>query len=67
MISIEQHIDNDRNEATEAMMMSLHMGIVTESGYNWSQADFEDMAKEVGFSEFKFMTLYETQAAIAIK
>ena len=69
LVSIELHIDNERSSSAslEAMMMSLHMGIVTEEGYNWSQEDFETMAREVGFTEFKFMPLYEAQAAIAIK
>lgn len=48
-------------------MMSLHMGVITEEGYNWSQDDFEMMAREVGFTEFKFLPLHESEAAIAIK
>lgn len=66
-VSIEQHIDNDRKKALDGFMMSLHMGVITEEGYNWSQDDFEMMAREVGFTEFKFLPLHESEAAIAIK
>ena len=67
LMSIEDHIDNDRRVNTEGLIASLNMGIVTPGGYNWSESDFQKMAREVGFTKFELLNLTSHSAAIAYK
>lgn len=67
-VVIENIIDDDRKVNAFGMMMSLHMLVETEEGYDFSGADFDDLAKEAGFRETRVMPLTgPASAAIAIK
>jgi len=50
------------------LLMSLNMLIETEGGYDFSKADFEEIAFEIGFKKTESMPLAgPTSAVIAIK
>jgi len=67
-VVIENIIDDDRRQNAFGLMMSLNMLIETPSGYDFSRADFDAMAKEVGFKSTSLMPLAgPSSAAIAIK
>ncbi len=68
LVVLENIIDDDRKVNAFGMLMSLNMLIETEEGYDFSGADFDALAKEVGFSETLIMPLTgPASAAIAIK
>jgi len=68
LIVIENVIDNNRSENAFGLMMSLNMLIETSEGYDFSKADFEVWAQEIGFKEVYSMPLTgPSSALIAIK
>jgi len=67
-VVIENIIDNDRRENSFGLLMSLNMLIETENGYDFSKADFDELAYEIGFSRTESMPLAgPTSALIGIK
>jgi len=67
-VVIENIIDDDRRENAFGLMMSLNMLIETETGYDFTFADFNSMVREAGFKETSIIPLTgPTSAAIAIK
>ncbi len=67
-VVIEAFIDNDRKENAFGLMASLNMLIETDAGYDFSPADFEEIAMEVGFKEVSHMPLTgPASAVIAVK
>ena len=68
LVVIENVIDDDRRENTFGLLMSLNMLIESESGYDFSKTDFDELAYEIGFSKTESMVLTgPTSAVIAIK
>lgn len=68
LIVIENIIDNDRRHNAFGLMMSLNMAIETDEGYDFTAADFDKLAKQVGFEKTDIMPLTgPTSAIIAIK
>ena len=68
LIVIENIIDDDRRQNAFGLMMSLNMAIETEEGYDFTAADFDNMAKQVGFKSINVMPLTgPSSAVIAIK
>jgi predicted O-methyltransferase YrrM len=67
-IAIENVIDNDRRNNAFGMMMSLNMLIETAHGFDYTVADFDGWAKQIGFISTSIMALTgPTSAAIAYK
>lgn len=67
-VVIENIIDDNRSQNAFGLMMSLNMLLETEEGYDFSGADFDELAKEIGFSETRVMPLTgPASAAIAVK
>ncbi|ANE51596.1 methyltransferase [Flavisolibacter tropicus] len=67
-IVIEGIIDNERKENTFGLLMSLNMLIETQAGYDFTFNDFQNLAKEAGFTRFELLHLAgPTSAAIAYK
>ena len=67
-VVIENIIDDNRSQNAFGLMMSLNMLMETEEGYDFSGADFDELAKEAGFKETRVMPLTgPASAAIAIK
>lgn len=67
-VVIENIIDADRSKNAFGLMMSLNMLIETPEGYDFSAADFNELAKEAGFKSTSLMHLTgPSSAAIAIK
>lgn len=67
-VVIENIIDDNRSQNAFGLMMSLNMLMETEAGYDFSGADFDELAMEAGFSETRVMPLTgPASAAIAIK
>lgn len=67
-VVIENIIDEDRRQNAFGLMMSLNMLIETTDGYDFSKADFDVLAKEVGFKNTSLIPLTgPSSAAIAIK
>ncbi len=67
-IVIENIIDDERNKNAFGLMMSLNMAIETDQGFDFTAADFDQWAKEVGFSQTSVMPLTgPSSAVIAIK
>jgi len=67
-IAIENVIDNERKQNAFGMMMSLNMLIETGEGFDYTFADFDKWAKQVGFKSTSLMPLTgPTSAAIAYK
>lgn len=65
---IELILDNERRHNTMGLLMSVNMLIESEGGFNFTQADFEGWAKEVGFRTVRFEALAgPTSVAIARK
>ncbi len=65
---IELIIDNERKANTFALLMSLNMLIESDGGFNYTLAEFEQWAKEAGFSRVESYPLAgPTSAAIAYK
>ncbi len=68
LIVIENIIDDDRNKNAFGLMMSLNMAIETEQGFDFTASDFNQWAKEAGFSSTSVMPLTgPSSAVIAIK
>ena len=68
LIVIENIIDNERNKNAFGLMMSLNMAIETDKGFDFTSADFDEWAKETGFSRTSVMPLTgPSSAVIAIK
>lgn len=68
LVIIENIIDDNRSENSFGLLMSLNMLIETPEGYDFSAADFGDLAKEAGFKEVSIIPLSgPTSAAIATK
>lgn len=68
LIVIENVIDDNRSENAFGLMMSLNMLIETSEGYDFSKADFDVWAQEVGFSAVHSMPLTgPSSALIALK
>lgn len=67
-VAIENVIDDDRKANVFGLMMSLNMLIETGTGFDYTFADFNRWAKQVGFSSTSLLPLVgPTSAAIAIK
>lgn len=67
-VVIENIIDNDRNKNAFGLMISLNMMIETPEGFDFTAADFDGWANEIGFSETSIMPLTgPSSAVIAIK
>ncbi|PCH93660.1 MAG: methyltransferase [Bacteroidetes bacterium] len=68
LVVIENIIDDNRSENAFGLMMSLNMLIETAEGYDFSAADFNEWATEIGFSSTSKMPLTgPSSAVIAIK
>jgi precorrin-6B methylase 2 len=67
-VVIENIIDDERSKNAFGLMMSLNMLIETPEGFDFTAADFNEWAREAGFSETSVMPLTgPSSAAIAIK
>lgn len=67
-IVIENIIDDQRNQNAFGLMMSLNMAIETDHGFDFTAANFDQWAKEAGFSQTHVMPLTgPSSAVIAIK
>ncbi|MNY39071.1 O-methyltransferase [compost metagenome] len=67
-VAIEGIIDDDRNKNAFGLMMSINMLIETGSGFDYTFADFNKWAKEIGFRSTSLLPLAgPTSAAIAYK
>ena len=61
-------IDNDRNKNTFGLLMSLNMLIENGYAFDYTQQDFENWAKQVGFKRTELIPLAgPTSAALAYK
>ncbi len=68
LIVIENIIDDERRENSFGLLMSLNMLIELGNGFDFTGADFDGWAKEVGFRETSVMPLTgPASAVIAIK
>ncbi|MCH8231292.1 MAG: methyltransferase [Bacteroidetes bacterium] len=68
LVVIENIIDDNRSENAFGLMMSLNMLIETPEGFDFSAADFDGWAKEIGFTQTSKMPLTgPSSAVIAIK
>ena len=68
LVVIENIIDDNRSENAFGLMMSLNMIIETPEGFDFSAADFDGWAKEIGFAQSSIMHLTgPSSAVIAIK
>ncbi len=67
-VAIEGIIDDERRKNVFGMMMSINMLIETGTGFDYTFADFNRWAKEVGFTSTSLLQLAgPTSAAIAYK
>jgi len=67
-VAIESIIDNERRKNTEGLLMSLHMLLVTNGGFDFTAADFDLWAKKTGFKRTTFMPLSsDSNCVIAYK
>ncbi len=68
LIVIENIIDNERRKNAFGLMMSLNMLIETPEGYDFTAADFDSWATDVGFRETTLIPLAgPSSAVVAIK
>ena len=68
LVVIENIIDDHRRKNVFGLMMSLHMNLETLEGFDFSAADFNEWAKEAGFTKTVLMPLIgPSSAVIAIK
>jgi hypothetical protein len=68
LIVIENIIDDERNKNAFGLMMSLNMAIETDQGFDFTASDFNQWAKEAGFSRTDVMPLTgPSSAVVAIK
>jgi len=61
---IENIIDDNRSKNAFGLMMSLNMLIETPEGYDFSAVDFDDWAKETGFSKTLVIPLAGPSSAV---
>lgn len=54
---IEMILDNERKENTFGLLMSLNMLIESDSGFNYTQKEFNQWASEAGFKSVDFIPL----------
>lgn len=67
-VAVENVIDENRNKNAFGLMMSLNMLIETGTGFDYTLADFNKWATQVGFKSTSMMPLAgPTSAAIAVK
>lgn len=67
-VSIESYIDDERRKNTTGLLMSLHMLLLTEGGFDCSVSDFKRWALEVGFKQAELFALSgDSNAMIAYK
>lgn len=66
-IAIENVIDEDRRVRTDGFLMSLNMLVETPGGFDYSEGDFKEWVKEIGFKSTEFISLAGNTAAIAYK
>jgi 2-polyprenyl-3-methyl-5-hydroxy-6-metoxy-1,4-benzoquinol methylase len=57
LVIIEMILDNDRKENTFGLLMSLNMLIESDSGFNYTQKEFQQWASEAGFKSVDFIPL----------
>jgi len=68
LVVMENIIDDNRSENAFGLMMSLNMLIETPEGFDFSAADFDGWAKQIGFTQTSKMPLTgPSSAVIAIK
>ncbi|MFQ5583524.1 MAG: methyltransferase [Calditrichia bacterium] len=68
LIAIENIIDNERRKNTFGLLMSLNMLIEVGDGFDFTGADFDRWAKEIGFEETTILPLTgPASAAITVK
>jgi len=68
LIVVENIIDPDRKENTFGLAMSLHMQLVTNEGFDYSEMDFQGWIQEIGFKKAEIIKLIgPSRAAIAYK
>jgi len=68
LVVIENIIDDNRDTNTFGLMMSLNMLIETPEGYDFSAADFNGWANEIGYTKTSMIPLTgPSSAVIAIK
>ncbi len=67
-VAIENVIDDNRKDNVFGLLMSLNMLIETGTGFDYTLPDFNQWARQVGFSSTSLLPLVgPTSAAIAIK
>ncbi|MGN7885503.1 methyltransferase [Dyadobacter endophyticus] len=67
-VAIENVIDEDRKANVFGLLMSLNMLIETGTGFDYTMADFDRWARQVGFGSTSLLHLVgPTSAAIAMK
>lgn len=67
-VVIECFIDNERRQHAGGLLMSLHMLLITEGGFDNTAADFDSWTKEAGFKRTEHMPLAgDSSAIIAFK
>jgi len=64
LVVLENIIDDDRSKNAFGLMMSLNMLIETREGYDFSLADFDRWAKEIGYRETSTMPLTGPSSAV---
>ena len=64
LVVIENIIDDQRSQNAFGLMMSLNMLIETDEGFDFSLADFNNWANQVGFSKVSLMPLTGPASAI---
>lgn len=64
LVVIENIIDDNRCENAFGLMMSLNMLIETSDGFDFSGADFDGWAKEIGFKKTVIMSLTGPSSAV---
>jgi len=68
LVVIENIIDDNRSDNAFGLLMSLNMNIETAEGFDFSASDFDEWAKEIGFTKTSVMSLTGPSSAIvAIK
>ncbi|MEK6479313.1 methyltransferase [Catalinimonas sp. 4WD22] len=68
LVAIEMILDNERKENTFGLLMSLNMLIESDSGFNYTQKQYEEWTSNAGFSSVEFISLGgPVSAAIAYK
>ena len=63
-MAIENIIDNDRSKNTFGLLMSLNMLIENGDAFDYTQQDFENWAKQVGFKRTELIPLTGPTSAI---